>query len=393
MPAMTTTGGAGDAGRAAALPEGRLLFRDAPPGTLVVTLAGAWLLAGRRPPAAAVDAELARSGARRLAFDSSELAAWDSALLLLVVEVGDLAAHRQVAVDRAGLPGGARRLLALAAAVPETKDARAAEPLTSWLERIGNAALSAVRGEGEWLRFIGETTRAAGRLLLGRARYRRSDLWLLLQQAGAEALGIVSLISFLVGLILAFVGAVQLERFGATIYVADLVGIAMVREMGAMMTAIVMAGRTGAAFAAQLGTMKVTQEIDALNTLGIPPIEFLVLPRVLALSMMMPLLCLYADLMGIAGGAVVGTSLLHLSLVTYLQETIHAVNLTNLGGGVLKAFVYGILVSIAGCLRGLQAGSSSAAVGQAVTSAVVTGIVAIISACGVFAVLFYLLGI
>ncbi len=203
----------------------------------------------------------------------------------------------------------------------------------------------------------------------------------------------MTLISFLVGTIFAFVGAVQLERFGATIYVADLVGIAVVREMGAVMTAIVMAGRTGAAYAAQLGTMKVTQEIDALTTMGFSALDFLVLPRLLALCLMMPLLCLYADALGVLGGSVIGIGMLKLPPVTYFNQTFHAVALSDLAGGVLKASVYGVLVALAGCLRGLQSGSSSSAVGDAATSAVVTGIVAIIVACGIFAVVFYILGI
>lgn len=372
---------------------GTVRFGAPSAGTLTVALGGAWHLAGRRPAPAEVAAELERRGATRLAFDSSELAAWDSSLLLFVVEVAQICARRQVAVERGGLPSGVRRLLALSEAVADKEDARATAPRPAWLVRVGDAVLAAAAGGGELLGFLGESALALGRLLRGTARYRRSDLLLLVQQSGAGALGIVGLISFLVGLILAFVGAVQLQRFGASIYVADLVGIAMVREMGAMMTGIVMTGRTGAAFAAQIGTMKVTQEIDALVTLGISPIEFLVLPRILALCLMMPLLCLYADLFGIAGGAAVGTGLLHLSLASYWHETAAAVSLTNLAIGMLKAFVYGILVAVSGCLRGLQAGTSSAAVGQAVTSAVVTGIVYIITSCGLFAVLFYLLDI
>jgi phospholipid/cholesterol/gamma-HCH transport system permease protein len=163
--------------------------------------------------------------------------------------------------------------------------------------------------------------------------------------------------------------------------------------MGAMMTGIVMAGRTGAAFAAQLGTMKVTQEVDALTTMGISPLEFLVLPRVLALCLMMPLLCLYSDLMGIVGGATIATGMLGLSLPVYFNEIFHAVSIGNLVGGVFKASVYGVLIAIAGCLRGMQCGGSASAVGDAATSAVVSGIVLIISACGIFAAVFYVLGI
>ena len=180
---------------------------------------------------------------------------------------------------------------------------------------------------------------------------------------------------------------------GAQIYVADLVGIAMVREMGAMMAGIIMAGRTGAAYAAQLGTMKVTQEIDAFTTMGFSPLEFLVLPRMIALILMMPLLVLYADFVGILGGAAVGLGMLDLSWTTYFRQTAGAITLTDLFGGVFKGSVYGVLIAISGCLRGLQCGSSSSAVGDATTSAVVTGIVFIIATSGMFAVVFYALGI
>jgi len=235
-------------------------------------------------------------------------------------------------------------------------------------------------------------TIALGRFMVGRARYRRVDLMVAIQDCGANAFGIVTLISFLVGTILAFMGAVQLEQFGASIFVADLVGIGMARDMGAMMTAIIMAGRTGAAFAAQLGTMKVTQEIDALSTMGISPMEFLVLPRVIALILMMPLLCFYSDLMGVLGGAAVGSGVLGLSFTTYFRETLHAVTLGDVLGGVFKSSVYGVIIAISGCLRGFQCGNNSSAVGDAATSAVVTGIVFIVVACGSFALVFNILG-
>ncbi|MGD0076819.1 MAG: ABC transporter permease, partial [Candidatus Binataceae bacterium] len=234
---------------------------------------------------------------------------------------------------------------------------------------------------------------AVGRFARGKARYRRVDLMEVVQQCGPEAVGIVSLIAFLVGVILAFMGAVQLSRFGASIYVADLVGIGMVREMGAMMTAIIMSGRTGAAFAAELGTMKVTQEIDALTTMGISPPEFLVLPRVLALAMTMPLLCLFADFLGILGGAFVGVVMLDLSLSSYIRETISTLTFVNFAGGLVKGTTYGVLIALAGCLRGLQCGNSSSAVGDAATQAVVMSIVMVIVACGVYAVAFNFLHI
>lgn len=361
--------------------------------TLTIRLAGPWHLQRTMPGPDVVRQELASAAPKRVTFDTAQLTAWDSSLLTFLATVSDLCAEHDTSVDRDSLPSGLRRLLALAEAVPERKGARQGESRPGWLARVGIAVLNAREPVEAMLSFVGQITVALGRLVRGKARFRAVDLALLIQQAGAQALGIITLISFLVGLILAFVGAVQLQQFGATIYVANLVGIAMVREMGAMMTGIVMAGRTGAAYAAQLGTMKVTQEIDALTTMGISPLEFLVLPRMIALCLMMPLLCLYADLMGIVGGATVGVAMLDLPLRVYYDQTAGAVQIGDLLGGVFKASVYGVLVAIAGCLRGTQCGNSSSAVGDAATSAVVTGIVAIVSACGVFAVVFYVLGL
>jgi phospholipid/cholesterol/gamma-HCH transport system permease protein len=326
-------------------------------------------------------------------FDARDLVAWDSSLVSFLVDAMGLCRRQHIPVDCDGLPAGVRRLIELAAVVPERQGTRQDIAVRPWLGKLGQAVLDAREPVTRVLGFVGDVTLSLGRLAHRRARFRTSDLALLIQQAGADALGIVTLISFLVGTILAFGGALQLQHFGAEIYVADLVGIAMVREMGAMMTGIVIAGRTGAAYAAQLGTMKVTQEIDALTTMGISPLDFLVLPRLIALCLMMPLLCLYADLVGVLGGCLVGTGMLHLSMATFYNETVHAVHIRDLVEGVCKASVYGILVAISGCLRGMQCGNSSAAVGQAATSAVVTGIVLIISACGMFALVFYVLGI
>lgn len=361
---------------------------------ILIRLSGAWRLRGGLPSASLVQRELEASPkVRGVALEAKELTSWDSSVLTFLVEVSELCRQRGINMDRTGLPAGVRRLLELAEAVPEKKGARKEEVEAPFLERVGNSAIGAGESLGEMLNFLGEMSVTFVRLFRMKVRFRAVDLILLIQQCGAQALPIVTLISFLVGVILAFVGAVQLRQFGAQIYVADLVGIAMVREMGAMMTGIIMAGRTGAAFAAQLGTMKVTQELDAFTTMGFSPLEFLVLPRVIALVLMMPLLCLYADFVGILGGAAIGVSMLDLSWTTYFRETNNAINLTGLFGGVFKSSVYGVLIALSGCLRGIQCGNSSSAVGDAATSAVVTGIVAIVSACGVFAVVFYVLGI
>jgi len=374
--------------------QDHVCFQRGDDTTLLVRFSGAWRLRGGLPSASLVDRELQSAAqVRGVAFDTKELISWDSSVLAFLVELSELCRQRGINMDRAGLPAGVRRLLHLAEAVPEKKGARKEEAEISFLQRVGISAIGAGDSLGEMLNFLGEMSVTFVRLFRMKARFRPVDLFLLIQQCGAQALPIVTLISFLVGVILAFVGAVQLKQFGAQIYVADLVGIAIVHEMGAMMTGIIMAGRTGAAFAAQLGTMKVTQEIDALTTMGVSPLEFLVLPRVLALVLMMPLLCLFADLVGILGGLFVGVAMLDLSAGSYMRETISTLTLVNLFGGIIKGTFYGVLIAIAGCLRGFQCGNSSSAVGDAATQAVVMAIVMIVVACGLFAVVFNFLGI
>lgn len=329
---------------------------------------------------------------RSIGFDASALKRWDTKLLACVTRLLRRCESLNVDVDLAGLPEGARRLLALATATPPRPPAPPSHQ-ASLLARIGSRALKNADAAHALVTFLGEAILSLLRLVSGKARMRRGDFFVIVQDCGAKALGIVTLISFLVGLILAFIGAIQLQRFGAEIYVADLVGIGMTREMGAMMAAIIMAGRTGAAFAAQLGTMMVNEEIDALKTMGISPMDFLVLPRMLALALMMPLLCVYADVIGIAGGAIVGIGMLGLTPTQYWIETQGAVDLTDIGVGLSKSVAFGVLVALAGCLRGMQSGRSAAAVGEAATSAVVTAIVWIIVTDAVFAVLTNVLGI
>ena len=362
--------------------------------TLLVRLVGNCTIHTAAPVVTEVYQQLdASPPVRRLAFEAQALTAWDSRLLTLLRQVMEASAQRQIVVDQQGLPEGVRRLLALAAAVPEREGARRGAARPSWLASIGTEVLAGWQGARDMLGFIGEAVLACLKLVVGKARFRRVDLVLFLQDCGVQALGIVTLISFLIGLILAFMGAVQLQQFGAQIFVADLVGLGMVREMGCVMTGIIMAGRTGAAFAAQLGTMQVNEEIDALQTMGIPPMEFLVLPRMLALMLMMPLLCVYADMMGMLAGLLIGTGLLDLSLVEYVNETRKAVHLVDCGVGLGKSVVFGALIALAGCLRGMQCGRSASAVGAAATSAVVTGIVWIIATDGLFAVITQRLGI
>jgi phospholipid/cholesterol/gamma-HCH transport system permease protein len=371
-----------------------LAFGPVEGGILPLCLTGNWQLKSGLPTPVAVEKQLGSVGkVRRLTLDASDLGQWDSGLLAFLVSLQELCRTRKVDLDPGNLPEGARRLLMLATAIPERQGARRTAARPDFLTLVGTESLALWRSGGEMLGFIGQAIQSFGRLAARRARFRLSDLTEIIFDCGAAALPITTLISFLVGLILAFVGAVQLQQFGAQIYVADLVGIAMAREMGALMTAIIMSGRTGAAFAAQLGTMQVNEEIDALTTFGLSSMDFLVLPRMIALILMMPLLCIYADLMGIIGGAVVGVGMLNLSVTEYINETVKGVALLDFGVGIFKSSVFGVLVAISGCMRGIQCGRSASAVGLAATSAMVTAIVFIIVTDGIFSVLTNALGI
>ncbi len=363
-----------------------LSFARPDPSTLVVQVAGDWHLRSGMPSPTLVVRQLETSPKpKKVTFEAGHLEGWDSGLLTFLMGVGDACQKRKLKLNFDGLPEGVEKLIKLAETVPEKTGAKHERDHSSFIEMLGSSTISFAQSLDEFLTFLGQVTISFAKLAVGQARFRRVDLSVIIQDCGANAFGIVTLISFLVGTILAFMGAVQLQQFGATIFVADLVGIAMARDMGGVMTAIIMAGRTGAAFAAQLGSMKVTQEIDALTTMGISPMEFLVLPRVIALFVMIPLLCVYADCMGILGGAFVGRTMLHIST--------HAISLTDIFGGVFKCTVYGIIIAVVGCLRGFQCGNSSSAVGDAATTAVVTSIVYITVACGIFAFLFNVLGI
>jgi phospholipid/cholesterol/gamma-HCH transport system permease protein len=357
------------------------------PARLVVELAGDWLDRTRLPDAAAVGEQLATGEFKSLEFEAKELGRWDSALLVRILAIHDSCAKANVEFGAKTLPGGLAKLIALALAVPERADAARKEVAPSFLERVGESGVAAWTGGAAMVSFLGESVLAVLKLLRGQAQFRWRDMIEVMQACGPQALGIVALINFLIGLILAFVGATELARFGAAIYTADLVGVATVREMGCIMTGIILCGRTGAAFAAQLGTMKVNQEIEGFQTFGISPFEFLVLPRMLALILMMPLLCLFADLIAIGGGFLVSTLMLDVAPVVYLQRTVEAIPLASFVLGVLKGAFFGVIIALTGCLRGMQCGTNAAAVGQATTSAVVTGITWIIASDGLFAVI------
>ncbi len=261
------------------------------------------------------------------------------------------------------------------------------------LAKLGMIALSRHQSWKHVAELVGEVILAFGRLLRGKAQYDKDDVWNVLQSSGASALPVVTLVNLLVGAILAFVGAVQLKKFGAEIFIADLVSIATVREMAAVITAVVLSGRTGAAFAAHIATMQSNEEIDALKTMGVSPIEFLVLPRVLALTLMTPLLYVYSCGVGLAGGWLVGIGMLDLSTTQYWDRSAETLAINHFVLGGMKSFAFGALVALCGCYHGLRAGRNAAGVGQATTAAVVSGIVGVIVIDAVFALCAYALDV
>lgn len=361
--------------------SGQVSFMPVDGSTVAMQLTGSWSNEASIKPVEQVLEDLsAFKNLKLVLLRAHDLAGWNSRLPAYLLKIFNYCQTQRIEVDMSGLPEGVQALLKLARAVPERAGARRTAQQKSMLADIGKAVLNGLKDAKGLLAFIGETILAFIALIQAKARFRTIDIFLCIQDAGPAALPIVTLISLLVGLILAFVGAVQLAMFGAQIYIADLVGLGTVREMGALMTAVIMSGRTGAAYAAQLGTMNVNSEIDALKTMGISPMQFLVLPRMLALILMMPLLCLYADLMGMLGGAMVTVSAFDVSLIQYYNETQKAVDLTDLGIGLFKSLVFAALIATAGCMRGIQCGRSASAVGDAATAAVVNSIVYIVVA-------------
>jgi phospholipid/cholesterol/gamma-HCH transport system permease protein len=362
--------------------------------TLAVTFTGDWLLSEKLPTVGPALEKLKQlPGLSSVSFDTGGLGDWDTGLITALIAIHRNAIDQNIEFDTAGLPDGARRLLTLAFAVKEREGARRHVRHKPFFERVGDSVLETWDHARQLLSFTGELVLSFGRFFRGSATYLRSDLLHYIQEAGAQAFPIVSLISFLIGMIFAFVGVMQLSMFGAGIYTANLVAVAMVREMAPIMTAIIMAGRTGAAYAAQIGTMKVNEEIDALKTLGMQPIDFLVTPRVIALIVMMPLLTIYASLMGIFGGLAVGVVMLDISLVQYVAQTVDAVGLNSLFGGLFKSIIYGALIALAGCQQGMACGNSAMAVGQSTTKAVVMGIVLIVVSASVLTIIFINIGI
>jgi phospholipid/cholesterol/gamma-HCH transport system permease protein len=362
-------------------------------GDLRIKIGGEWKLQGRRPDPRPIFDAIKKRRSGGLIFDAAGLGDWDSSLLVFLLDCENLALANHLDFHKETLPTDIASLIALSQSVAEKQTGPRNDAPAGLLPQLGRIGMAYWRGGQEVVTFLGESVLSLGRVARSRRQFNWRDFWTTMEQTSVGALPIVGLISFLTGLILAFVGSTQLEKFGASIYVANLVGLGMAREMGALMTAIIMAGRTGAAFAAQLGSMKVSEEIDALKTLAIDPQDFLVTPRLLALFIMMPLLCLYADLIGGIGGSAVGLGLMKLTWTQYMEQTRVAVAFLDIGTGLVKSVAFGGIVALTGCLRGMQCGSNASAVGVAATSAVVSGITLIVAADALFDVLFNILKI
>jgi len=336
---------------------------------------------------------ISETDCKTLHISVDEVNGWGGNLVCFLFALRRICSESDIDVTMSGVPSGAEQLLEIAESVPERDGASRTGDNRPAVIILGDFTISVFNDIKDGIEFTGNFALSVLRLIAGKARFTLHDFMVFMRECGPTALPIISLITFLVGLILAFVGAIQLRLFGVEIFVADLVGIGMVRALGSIMAAVVMAGRTGAAYAAQLGTMQVNEEVDALETMGISPIDFLVLPRMAALIIIMPLLCVFADLMGVLGGMFVGVFMLDISPLQYYQQSVEAIRLQDFIIGIVMSAVFGFLVSGSGCLRGMQCGRSSAAVGKATTSAVVTGIICIIIATAIITVICDFLGV
>jgi phospholipid/cholesterol/gamma-HCH transport system permease protein len=333
-----------------------------------------------------------QAGPRHLVVQAAELEYCDGAGIALLAELKRLQQENDAKFEIEGLQPRFQQLLTLF----ET-DRLLAPPeglgwISNFIHNIGGAAVRVARDLFAQVAFTGEVFVKLSEALVHPARLRWRDTFLIAEKAGANAVGITALLGFLIGLILAFQSAVAMQKFGVEVFVADLVVIALFRELGPLITAFILASRSGSAFAAELGTMKVNEEIDALVTMGLDPVQFLVLPRLVAAICVLPLLTMFNHLFGLIGCGVVMASL-DVPVVTYLDRIKEAADLSDLAGGLVKTFVFATLIAGIGCLRGLQTGTGPSAVGDSATRSVVSGIVAIVVADGIFAVLYYFLGI
>lgn len=335
-------------------------------------------------------ADIDKVKAADIVVDASGVDYCDGSGIALLLFIQNRQTARRGKFTVAGLRPEFRAMLDDAASGEPGIAAVVAERESNFAEQVGEAMFELWEDIRSVISFIGELTLALAQAAWHPRRVRWADTVRIAEKLGVDALPIVALIGFLMGLIMAFQAAVPLGQFGAQIFVANLIGLAVLRELGPLMTAIVLAGRSGSAFAAELGTMKVREEIDALKTMGLEPVRFLVVPRVIAALVMTPLLTIFADLVGVMGGSVVLLSL-GFPLITFFNQLQSAVTYGSPVGGLIKAFVFGVLVAAIGCLRGLQTQTGASAVGDSTTRAVVSSIILIVITDGIFTIIYYYL--
>ncbi|MCE5339510.1 MAG: ABC transporter permease [Planctomycetaceae bacterium] len=374
------------------LPE-KLVFDYSTPKTLLIKLSGDWQISAGLLSTDEVTSQLdSHPDVAEINISVSKELKWDSGLISFLLKLIRECEDKDIHVAREGLPEKSQKLLSLALKTSE-KDISPQKASESFLEKLGGKVLQIIENLRSGVDFLGDITVSIVHMVKGKSYFRWDDFMLIVQRCGVDSLPLVSLISLLVGMILAFIGAIQLKTFGAQIYISDMVGIGMVRVLSAVMTGIIVSGRIGASFAAELGMMQANDEIDALKTLGVSPVEFLVIPRILALVIMMPILTIYADIMGILGGFVISVWVLNLNPIEYLNHTQHAVKLSYIWVGLIHSFVFGVIVAVAGCLRGIECEKNAAGVGIATTSAVVTGITGIVIATVIITFICQFLGV
>ena len=371
----------------------KIVFDYSIPKTLLIKLSGDWQISAGLLSVNEVTSQLtSHPDIVQINLSVSPVLKWDSGLISFLLTLIRECEHKNIHVAREGLPQEAQKLLALALKVHE-KTIPPQKARETFFERSGEKILQISECLAAGLDFLGDIAVSLGRLIIGKTYFRWDDFMLIVQRCGVETLLLVSLISLLVGMILAFVGSIQLKMFGAQIFISNIVGVAMVRVLSAVMTGIIMSGRIGASFAAELGMMQANEEIDALKTLGVSPVEFLVIPRVLALVIMMPILTIYADLMGVLGGFVISVGMLNLNPIEYLNHTQQAVKLSYVWIGLIHSFVFGVIIAFAGCLSGIKSERNAAGVGIATTSAVVNGITGIVIATAIITFICQILGV
>jgi phospholipid/cholesterol/gamma-HCH transport system permease protein len=359
--------------------------------TLELSLRGDWSVRDEGSRESTPARLLEHPDVRTVAFDTSELGSWDSSLLIFLSSLRAASARHHVDFDESGLPAATRRLLELLRTEPSS--AAATRAPVGVAERVGEWALARWSDGAALATLSGDALLRAVPALRRKVRTRAGDILNLVYNTSAAALPMVALVNILVGAIVAFVGGIQLRRLGAEVYVSNLIGVTEVREMAPLITAIVMSGRTGSAYAAEISAMRGTEEIDALRALGIPIFDYLVFPRLTALGAMMPFLCTYAGALGILGGLAVAVCIMNMSTGVFMSHLLDAVTGVDIVLGLTKSIAFASWIALASCRIGLGAGRSAMDVGRAATAAAVSGIVGVIALDALFDVCAEALGI